>query len=100
MKPRLKRTHDGRLIVISAGSNPWGELSARKYIQEHYGSLSAFAACYHFSYGAVRHALQASSSRMAGQVAVIRQALGLPSNPSSQGLNTVRGHLRKQESRA
>lgn len=83
MKPRLKLTNDGHLIVLTSGLNPWGESSARKYLQEHYGSLHGFALHFHFSYNAVCKALRPiyRPETMAGQVAVIRMALGLKSQP-------------------
>jgi len=88
MKPRLKTSTNGALRVVQAGLNPWGEASARKFIQEHYGSLSAFASRFHFSYSAVCIALRTSHrpAKMAGQVAAVRQALGLPSEPSPHAL--------------
>lgn len=100
MKPRLKLTRDGKLNIVAMGSNPWGEVSARKYIQEHYGSLSAFATYYKFSYSAVCTALRTSHrpARMAGQVAVVRQALGLPSKPSRHALKVAAQKM--QERRA
>ena len=97
MKPRLKPTAKGSLCILQKGLNPWGEASARKFVLEHYGSLSAFALRYGFSYGAVCTALRSNrSARMAGQVATIRQALGLPSQPSHRALLSAMG---KQQER-
>ncbi len=100
MKPRLKPTKNGGLRIVQKGLNPWGEASARKFIQEHYGSLSAFASRFGFSYSAVCTALRTSyrPARMAGQVAEVRQALGLPSQPSPRALLSVKG--KQQEPRA
>lgn len=85
MKPRLKRARDGGLIVIKKGLNPWGEASARTFIREQYGSLSAFAARYRFPYAAVCVALRSpSADEMDGSVAKVRQVLGLPSQPTKQ----------------
>lgn len=100
MKPRLKPTKSGGLCIVQKGLNPWGEASARKFIQEHYGSLSAFAARYGFSYGAVCIALRTSyrPAKMAGQVAAVRQTLGLPSQPSPRALLSMKG--KQQERRA
>lgn len=91
MKPRLKLTCDGHLVVLVTGLNPWGETSARKYIQEHYGSLQGFARHYHLSYNAVCTALRPiyRPARMAGQVAKVRTILGLTSHPSAQALRVV-----------
>lgn len=91
MKPRLKLTNDGRLIVLISGMNPWGESNARKYIQEHYGSLQGFARHYHFSYSAVCKALRPiyRPEKMAGQVAVIRTALGLKSQPTPHAMRVA-----------
>ena len=87
MKPRLKRSSDGGLIVIKKGLNPWGEVSARTFINEQYGSLSAFAARYRFPYAAVCVALRSPcADEMAGSVAKVRQVLGLPSRPTKQAL--------------
>lgn len=96
MKPRLKPNQDGSLFVVRHGRNPWGEVSARKFIQEHYGSLAAFASRYRFSYGAVCIALRAVSRPMkrAGQVATIRLVLGLPSQPSPRALISARSKRR------
>lgn len=83
MKPRLKPSRDGSLLVIRKGLNPWGEASAKTYIQEQYGSLSAFASRYRLPYSAVCIALRsARAQEMAGDVAKVRQVLGLPSRPS------------------
>ena len=91
MKPRLKLTNDGHLIVLASGLNPWGESSARKYIQEHYGSLNGFAQRFHFSYNAVCKALRPiyRPEKMAGQVAVIRMALGLKSQPTLHAIRVA-----------
>lgn len=97
MKPRLKRARDGGLIVIKRGDNPWGEVSARTFINEHYGSLSAFAARYRFPYAAVCTALRSSrADEMAGSVAKVRQVLGLPSRPTKQAqrIAAVKGNRR------
>lgn len=98
MKPRLKLTRDGHLVVLACGLNPWGENSARKYIQEHYGSLQRFARRYQLSYNAVCTALRpiARPERMAGQVAEVRAVLGLTSRPTAQSLRVSR----KQERRS
>jgi hypothetical protein len=94
MKPRLKRSLDGHLIVVAPGLNPWGEASARKFLLEHYGSIGSFATRFGFSYDAVCAALRGrSSARMAGKVAAVRQALGLPSNPSKRALITAGNKL-------
>lgn len=83
MKPRLKTLRDGSLSVVKKGTNPWGETSARTYINEHYGSLSAFATRYRFPYAAVCIALRSPvADQMAGSVAKVRQVLGLPSRPT------------------
>jgi len=97
MKPRLKLTNDGHLLVLASGLNPWGEISARKYIQEHYGSLQGFARHYQLSYNAVCKALRPiyRPERMAGQVAEVRAVLGLNSQPTAQALRIAR----KQERR-
>lgn len=91
MKPRLKPTRNGGLRVVQVGSNPWAEVSARQFVREHYGSLLAFAERYHLSYGAVCIALRPSgrAMHMAGQVAVIRHLLGLPSRPSRRALQSA-----------
>jgi len=82
MKPRLKLSHDGGLVVIKRGQNPWGEVSARIYIDEHYGSMAAFAARYRLPYAAVRLALcSPNGNKLPGNVAKVRQVLGLPSRP-------------------
>lgn len=88
MKPRLKPMRSGGLRVVQVGSNPWTEVSARQFVREHYGSLFAFAGRYRFSYGAVCVALRSNgrAMHMAGQVAVIRGVLGLPSRPSQRAL--------------
>lgn len=92
MKPRLKRYSDGRLAVLTPSLIPWGENSARKFLQEHYGSVSAFAIRFGFSYDAVCAALRGrSSERMAGNVATVRQVLGLPSNPSKRAIAVANG---------
>lgn len=83
MKPRLKLTRNGGLLVVKKGLNPWGEVSAKTYIKEHYGSLSAFASRYRFTYSAVCIALRSPRAQeMAGDVAKVRQVLGLTSRPS------------------
>lgn len=91
MKPRLKLTRDGHLIVLASGLNPWGETSARKYIQEHYGSLQGFARRYQLPYNAVCTALRPiyRPERMAGQVAKVRAVLGLTSQPTPQALRVA-----------
>lgn len=91
MKPRLKLTSDGHLVVLVSGLNPWGEISARKYIQEHYGSLQRFARRYQLPYNAVCTALRPVSrpERMAGQVAKVRAVLGLTSRPTAHSLRVA-----------
>ena len=85
MKPRLKLSGDGGLVVIKRGQNPWGEVSARTYIDEHYGSMAAFAARYRLPYAAVRLALcSPNANRLPGNVAKVRQVLGLASRPSGR----------------
>lgn len=87
MKPRLKQSRDGTLHVVKKGLNPWGEASARRYITEQYGSLSAFASRYRLPYAAVCIALRSpNASEMAGNVAKVRQVLGLPSKPTKMAL--------------
>lgn len=96
MKPRLKRSSDGRLIVIKPGLNPWREHSAKRFLVEHYGSISAFSERFGFPYNAVCTALRSSTaSRWAGNVATVRQVLGLPSTPSKHAIRCakVRGHV-------
>lgn len=92
MKPRLKLTSDGHLVVLVSGQNPWGETSARRYIQEHYGSLQGFARRYQLSYNAVCTALRPiyQPERMAGKVAEVRALLGLTSQPTAQALRVAR----------
>lgn len=97
MKPHLKLTSDGHLVVLASGLNPWGEISARKYIKEHYGSLHGFARRYQLSYNAVCTALRPiyRPERMTGQVAEVRAVLGLTSQPIAQSLRVAH----KQERR-
>ena len=96
MKPRLKLSHDGGLVVIKRGQNPWGEVSARIYIDEHYGSMAAFAARYRLPYAAVRLALcSPNGNKLPGNVAKVRQVLGLPSRPiRSHATTAFLTHLR------
>lgn len=98
MKPRLKPTMKGGLCIVQKGINPWGEASARQFVQEHYGSLAAFASRYGFSYGAVCTALRSSHfpTRMAGQVAAVRQVLGLPSQPSHRALLSAKAKQQQE----
>ncbi|MFE8644145.1 hypothetical protein ACFX58_03560 [Sphingomonas sp. NCPPB 2930] len=92
MKPRLKRARDGSIAVLVVGSNPWAEPSVKKFICEHYGSLATFARRYHFSYRAVCTALteRQRPEKMAGQVALVRQVLGLISQPTHQAMVTAK----------
>ncbi len=98
-KPRLKPRNDGSLLVVRKGLNPWSEVVARKFVQEHYGTLATFAARYHFSYWAVCNALRSNHfpKRMAGKVAEVRQTLGLPSQPSHRAL--ISANSKQQEQR-
>lgn len=83
MKPRLKLTSSGTLIVLIPGQNPWSEVSARKYVLEQYGSLQAFATRFKFPYSSVCIALRSSGAiERAGSVSTVRQVLGLPSRPT------------------
>ena len=77
--------------------NPWGEASARKYIQEHYGSLQGFARKYRLSYSAVCIALRPiyRPEKKAGQVALIRTALGLSSKPTPHAIRVAAGQERR-----
>lgn len=98
VKPRLKPLRDGSLSVIKKGINPWGEASARTYIQEQYGSLSAFASRYRFPYSAVCKALRSPvADEMAGSVAKVRQVLGLPSRPTKMAQIAARSAKRRQQ---
>lgn len=101
MKPRLKYTVGGQLLVISPGLNPWAEDSARKFLVEHYGSIAAFASRFGFPYRAVCTALGDSyhATRMAGNVATVRQALGLPSYPTKQALAVACSQKLRKEAR-
>lgn len=97
MKPRLKRMSDGRLLVVAPGLNPWGETSARTFLLEHYGSIAAFAKRFALPYDAVCTALRGwPAPQMAGQVALVRQILGLPSNPSSTAIAAARSKARQR----
>lgn len=79
MKPRLKRCRNGGLMVLKQGLNPWGEASAITYLVEQYGSIPAFAARWCLPASTVHAALTCPcASGMPGEIAKVRQVLGLP----------------------
>ena len=98
MKPRLKLSSKGELLVIAPGVNPWSEQTAKLFLIEHYCSVKAFSARFGCSYTAAVVALASPWSRhRAGKVAKARNVLGLPSSPTKQELIAAAALQRKRE---
>lgn len=98
MKPRLKLLLNGRILVVRSGSLGWSSREARTSVKQRYGSVSGFAARFHVSQGCAYAALTDAriAVRAAGQIAFVRQVLGLPSHPSEQALRVASARLAQQ----
>ena len=100
MKPHLKLSTTGALMVVTPGLLPWSEESAKLFLIQHYGSVKAFSARFGCSYRAAVVALASPSAwKRAGKIAQVRQILGLPCRPTKQAVIAATALQRKREAR-
>lgn len=96
MKPRLKLTASGKLVLISEGESGFTEDQVRGQIFRHHGTLTAFAKRFDLPYTVVCDATGHPNAKLrAGRVAEVRRLLGLPVQSNPIGLAVVAAYARR-----
>lgn len=91
MKPRLKLTLQGDLVLIKPGLTGLTEEETRKKILRHYGSIAEFSRRFRYTYSSVNSAVfNRAFLTSGGQISEIRKVLGLASEPSKHALSLER----------
>lgn len=96
MKPHLKLSAAGNLLLLTDGISGLSQQQTRKFIKRHYGSLQAFAQRFDLPYQAVCDATRSyDSSQCGGRIADVRRLLGLPSSPSAWASRLQQNQLKR-----
>lgn len=79
MKPHLKLSATGQLLLLVDGNSGLTQQETRRFIKRHYGTVLAFAKKFDLQYDIVCFATRRhDSSHVGGRVADMRRLLGLP----------------------
>jgi hypothetical protein len=96
-KPRLRLAAGGRIELLAPGVVGWrDEIAARSFVVRHYGTLQAFALRMGLKYSAVCAAFNTNTRTSAGEVAKVRQLLGLPSAPTAASIALSSAQARRR----